>query len=59
MKTRLLVNRCLPFVAFAGLLCIPVIGADAPAETAGPAIYDEKADGAKQITDSCLRRELR
>ena len=52
MKTRLLVNRCLLFVAFAGLLCIPVIGADAPTKTARPAIYDEKADGAKQIADA-------
>ena len=32
--------------------CSPVFGADTPAKTSRPAIYDEKADGAKQIADA-------
>ena len=52
VNTRLLLNRCLSFVAFAGLLCNPVMGADTPTKGARPAIYDEKADGAEQIADA-------
>lgn len=38
----------LPFLA-AALLGLPLAGADAPPKTSRPAIYDEMADGAKQI----------
>ena len=41
-------------LALAGLLSVPVFGADAPSKTARPAIYDEKADGAKQIADALV-----
>lgn len=33
-------------------LCLPVVGAEAPATASRPAIYDEKADGVKQIADA-------
>jgi thiol:disulfide interchange protein len=36
----------------AAILCLPVLGADAPAKTSRPAIYDETADGGKQIADA-------
>ena len=37
MKTyRGSLNRCLPLVALAGLLCIPVLGADAPPKSTRP-----------------------
>ena len=49
-----LLNRCLPLAIWAGLLCVPVLGADAPPKPARPAIYDEKADGAKQIADALV-----
>lgn len=52
MNTCLLLKRYLPLAALTGLLCFPVLGADAPAKTARPALYDEKADGAKQIADA-------
>ena len=44
--------RILPTVALlAGSICFPVIGAESPSpKSARPAIYDESADGAKQIT---------
>lgn len=52
MKTCRLFIRCLPLLALAGFLCVPLLGADAPSGTARPAIYDEKADGAKQIAEA-------
>jgi thioredoxin-related protein len=38
----------------AALLCLLVCGADAPSNTSRPAIYDEKADGEKQITEALV-----
>jgi thiol:disulfide interchange protein len=32
--------------------CSPAFGADAPVKTSRPAIYDESADGAKQVADA-------
>ena len=36
----------------AALLPLPVLGADAPSKTSRPVIYDEKADGGKQIAEA-------
>src|SRR5712691_1279229 len=36
----------------ASVFCLPVMGADPAAKPARPAIYDENADGGKQITDA-------
>jgi thiol:disulfide interchange protein len=36
------------------LICLPAVGADAPSTPARPPIYDEKADGAKQISDALI-----
>ena len=43
----LLVAGCILLV-----LCTPGFAADVPSNSARPAIYDEKADGAKQITEA-------
>jgi thiol:disulfide interchange protein len=46
-------TRFLPAVILLTLTVgLPVIGSDAPAKSSRPAIYDEKADGAKQIADA-------
>ena len=51
MKTPL--GSISPMTALlAALFCLPVLGADAPSKTSRPAIYDEKADGAKQIAEA-------
>ena len=42
-------SALVPLVA---LLFIPVLGADAPPTSTRPAIYDEQADGAKQIAEA-------
>ncbi len=42
----------LALVVAAGLACLPALGADVPTKTSRPVIYDEKADGAKQIADA-------
>jgi thioredoxin-related protein len=34
------------------LFCLPVLCADAPAKASRPSIYDENADGGKQIADA-------
>jgi thiol:disulfide interchange protein len=52
MNTCRLLKHYLPVAALTGLLCLPVLGADASLKTARPAIYDEKADGAKQIAEA-------
>jgi thiol-disulfide isomerase/thioredoxin len=53
MKTSLCsTNRFLPLLLVAGLLSATVFGAEAPASPARPPIYDERADGAKQIADA-------
>jgi thiol:disulfide interchange protein len=45
--------RILPVVVlFVATLSLPVTGADPPAKDGRPAIYDENADGAKQIADA-------
>ena len=48
--------RILSLLGTAALLvsgfCSPAFGADTPAKTSRPAIYDENADGAKQIDDA-------
>ena len=48
--------RILSLLGTAALLvsgfCSPAFGADTPAKTSRPAIYDENADGAKQIADA-------
>jgi hypothetical protein len=38
----------------AAVLCLPVFGADIPAQSSRPAVYDETADGAKQIADALV-----
>jgi thiol:disulfide interchange protein len=38
----------------AALLGLSVVAADAPSQTSRPAIYDETADGAKQIADALV-----
>jgi thioredoxin-related protein len=50
-----------PFCSFgrmtallAALCCLPVLGADALSKTTRPAIYDEKADGPKQIAEALV-----
>jgi thiol-disulfide isomerase/thioredoxin len=49
MKTRILPA----FVLLAASFCLPVTGAESPTpKPARPAIYDEKADGSKQIADA-------
>ncbi len=53
MKTRLrLTVRLLPVLLLAGSTCLPALGAEAPAKTTRPVLYDEKADGAKQVADA-------
>ncbi len=47
-------NRLLPLVLMAGLLTVPVVGADAPVKSARPPLYDEQADGAKQIAEALV-----
>ena len=51
MKTRILYIFSIAALLVAGF-CSPVFGADTPAKTSRPAIYDEKADGATQIADA-------
>ena len=54
MNSCRLLNRGLSFLAMTGLLCAPVLGAeDAPKKARAP-IYDEKADGVKQISDALV-----
>ena len=45
--------RILPILILLGaVFCVPVFGADSDAKASRPPIYDEKADGAKQIADA-------
>lgn len=44
------IARLLPLLLLANLLSLPVVGAEA--KPGRPAIYDKKADGAKQIADA-------
>ncbi len=46
---RKALSRALVLATFVGL---PVIAADAPGHASRPAIYDEQADGARQIADA-------
>ncbi len=39
----------------AAVLGLPALGAEAPAKSSRPAIYDESADGGKQIADALAR----
>ena len=48
MKTSILKAILLLAAAF----CLPASGADSTTKTSRPAIYDENADGAKQIADA-------
>jgi thiol:disulfide interchange protein len=52
-------NRRQALALAAGLLCLPVRGADSPAKTTRPPIYDEQADGAQQIADTLARAKKR
>ena len=51
MKTRILSTLPTAALLVSGF-CSPAFGADAPANTTRPAIYDEKAHGANQIADA-------
>ncbi len=52
MNTCRFLKGYLPLATLSGLLCLPVLGADPPAKTARPNLYDEKADGAQQVADA-------
>ena len=54
MNNCRLLDRCLSFVAMAGLLCASVLGAEESPKKDRAPIYDEKADGAKQIADALV-----
>jgi thiol:disulfide interchange protein len=47
-------DRLLPLLLVTGLLTAPAFGADVPAKASRPPIYDEKADGVKQIADALV-----
>lgn len=49
---RLSHSTLYPLPIAAGLLCLPAFGAEAPPKASRPAIYDEQANGAQQITDA-------
>jgi thiol:disulfide interchange protein len=51
MKTRILSILGTAALLVSGF-CSPAFGAETPAKTTRPAIYDENADGAKQIADA-------
>ena len=51
MKTLILSNLGAIALLVQGF-CSPAFGADAPAKTTRPAIYDENADAARQIADA-------
>jgi thiol:disulfide interchange protein len=51
MKTRILSMLGSAALLLSGF-CSPAFAAEAPAKTKRPAIYDENADGAKQIADA-------
>jgi len=53
MKTRILSIFGTAALLLSGF-CSPVFGADTPAKTSRPAIYDENADGGKQIADALI-----
>jgi len=50
MKTRSLPTVILLVATF----CLPVTGAESPPKPSRPAIYDENADGVKQIADALV-----
>ena len=52
MKTLAHPIKRLALIVMACLLCTSGLGAEAPAKSARPPIYDEKADAAKQIADA-------
>jgi thiol:disulfide interchange protein len=51
MKTHILSTLGTAALLLSGF-CSPAFGAETPATTSRPAIYDENADGAKQIADA-------
>ena len=53
MKTRFVLILGTAALLVSGF-CSPVFGADTPAKTSRPAIYDENADGGKQIADALI-----